>query len=236
MVVFVKNVSGQKLSAGIAGLGQPGRDLHRRRAELGGIDLVCVSNESHALPSGRRLESPVGSLALGGSKGAEVSVQHLLVGNKYLGADGSLANDGALVAGEEKHLVLLDRAADGAAELIALQAIRTDRKEVPRVGRGVAQELEQIPMQRVRAGLHHRVDRRAGVHPTRGVLRAGGDLELLQRVRERERHAGSVERIDVGRAVEIVLDPVADSAGNRNVHARSHAEAGRLASLDRRAG
>ena len=60
-----------------------------------------------------------------------------------------LTNAGPLIAAEEEQLVADDTAAEGAAELIALQAVLPRREVVDRVHVAVANELEQVSVPRV---------------------------------------------------------------------------------------
>ncbi len=74
--------------------------------------------------------------------GAKVSGQFRRGGNVLNRGLRVLADHRALVAKEEKELVFLDRAADNAAELIALQSIRHGREKVPSIEIVVPEELE----------------------------------------------------------------------------------------------
>ena len=57
-------------------------------------------------------------------------------------------------------------------------------------------------MEGVGAGFGYRADRRAGANRSTRFLRAGGELELLERVGEGQMHARAVEVVQVRRAVE----------------------------------
>ena len=102
------------------------------------------------------------------------------------------------------------RAAERAAELIAA-VVRLHRvrrlKEVPRVQRLVAEELEAAAVKRVRAGLGRQVDDAAVEAAELGGRAVALDLELLNRVDDREerdlaglrlQHRDAVEQILVG--------------------------------------
>ena len=108
------------------------------------------------------------------------------------------------------------RAAERAAELVALQAVARRREEVARVEVIVADELEDVAAERVGARLGDQVHRRRGVVAVARRQRAGLDLELLQRVGERRRQVQVVERIVVGAAVHDVGDAVGLAAGDRD--------------------
>src|SRR5690349_25056318 len=69
----------------------------------------------------------------------------------------------------------------------------------------------------------------------RGVLSAGGDFELLERVREGQRKARSVEQVAVRRSIEVVLDAVEIAAGCRNEDAGPHPKSPGGAGLHRSA-
>ena len=110
--------------------------------------------------------------------------------------------------------------AERAAELVALQAVARRREEVARVEVVVADELEDVAVERVGAGLGHQVHRRRRVMAVARRQRAGLDLELLQRVGERRRQVQVVERIVVRAAVHDVGDAVGLAAGDRDRHGR----------------
>ena len=73
----------------------------------------------------------------------------------------ALAYPRALIRAEVEQVVLLDRAADAASELVALELLLRRGEKVPRVHVAVAQELEHIAVNLVRAGLGHHVDHSA---------------------------------------------------------------------------
>src|SRR5207237_8299990 len=81
--------------------------------------------------------------------------------------------------------------------------LRSDTSEGGRgVERVVPRELERVTMELVRTRLGHEAHGAAGVGAVLGVLAARLDLELLQRVRERQRHVEAVEGVVVDGAVE----------------------------------
>ena len=128
--------------------------------------------------------------------------------------------DAALVAAEHEHLVLDDRRAERAAELIAAEIVFLRREVVALDEVVVAVELERVAVNLVRSGLGHQVDRGGGVITVARRQRAGLDLELLQRIGERRRQVQAVERIVVRAAVHDVGDAVGLAAGHRDRHGR----------------
>ena len=147
---------------------------------------------------------------------------------------GRLAQPGPLIAAEEEQAVGFQRAAERAAKLVATEAVvralagrRVDGVEaVGRVEPVIADELEEVAVERVGARLGHRVDRGAGVHAVAGRRGARFELELLQRVGEGQRQVQVVVRVVVGGAVEHVGDAKALTAGDGNRAPALHAAAG----------
>src|SRR5207249_12103658 len=87
----------------------------------------------------------------------------------------------ALIAAEEEQLVFDDRRTNRAAELVAVQTVALGREEVAGVEAPVAQELERVAADPVRAGFGDHVHSRGGVVTVPRRQRARLDLELLQR-------------------------------------------------------
>ena len=83
-----------------------------------------------------------------------------------------------------------------------LQTIILGREEISRVEGVVAHELECVSMKSVGTRFDHAIDSRARVHTVRGVLSAGGQAELLQRIGEWKGHARAVVVVDVRRAIQ----------------------------------
>src|SRR5207244_444627 len=104
-------------------------------------------------------------------------------------------------------------------------------KEVARVQITVAEELEQVAVDRVRTRLGHTIDSGPRVASVLRRQGAGFQLELLQRVRERERHAGGVIEIAVLGAVQQIRHSVRLTPGYRDVNASFHSPRGRLRGL-----
>ena len=237
LVVVLERHAVPDLAAGIGRCGKEARgcNLDRRRAELRRRNPVVHKR--------RAQRDRAAAVALGRGERREVARQHRRGGDKGDPVGRRLAKAGALVAAEEKELVAHDRAADRAAELVAVQpvaellAVRSDRSEYARrVEAAVAQELERVPVQVVGARLHDRIHRRRRVHAVLRRQPAGRDAELLQRIRERERQVHVVIGVVVHRAVERVLDAVAQSARDGNGDAAGVAQGRERPLIDRRAG
>ena len=150
MVIFVKDVASHESSAGIERFRKPSGDLDRSRAQERWINRV--------VDEGRSQGDLAAVLAGWGSKCRKVASQHLRCGNKCRSFHRILPDGCSLVTRKEKDLVFLDRAADGATELVALQTVVPQRKKIAGVELLVAHELEQIAMNRVGAGFRHSVD------------------------------------------------------------------------------
>ena len=114
-----------------------------------------------------------------------------------------------LDVGEEERLVLHDRAAEHAAELIAIEAgLHAGRgpEEAGGVELGAAHELPRRAAEGVGAARIGDVDRRAGRASVLGAHVVGDDLELADRVRRRLHHL--VREALVAGAVGVVVDAV----------------------------
>src|SRR6266498_1956636 len=107
----------------------------------------------------------------------------------------------ALIAAEEKQLVLSDGAAQRAAELVALQTAALRGEEIPRVEFVITHELEQVAMKFIRARFRDDVDRRRGVMAVARGQGAGLGLEFLQGVGEWHRQIQVIERVVMRAAV-----------------------------------
>src|SRR5207249_2418446 len=92
----------------------------------------------------------------------------------------TLACPRAFVIGKEEDFVMLDRTAQGCAELIALQGRHRGRKEITRLDLLIAQEFVRATVKTVGAALQRGVD--DGGKSVFGAHSAGQDLELFQRV------------------------------------------------------
>src|SRR5208283_776349 len=91
----------------------------------------------------------------------------------------------AFVIAEKEKLVLNDRAADGEAELIALQRGLVERQREDKsigVEVGIAQELPGGTVELIAAGLHGGCDHRAAHASVLGRERARDDFEFGYRV------------------------------------------------------
>ena len=96
-----------------------------------------------------------------------------------------------------------DGAADGAAELVALELIPCWRKVVARVEDGVADEFEQVAVNAIVARLRNGVDHRAGVSAIASAVVAALHAELLERIREGKRHVHVGVSVVVATAIHV---------------------------------
>ena len=97
----------------------------------------------------------------------------------------------------------------------------------------IAEELEQVAPQIIRTRLGHRVDRGPRVNAVLGGQAARGNLELLQRIRERQRQAAGVGRAVVHGAIEEVSHAEALASGDGDEDAALEAPPLRLANARR---
>ena len=116
---------------------------------------------------------------------------------------GDLAQAG--VGAEEERLVLADGAAEGAAELVAVQRRGGERE--PRIGVQVvvAEELEQRAVKLVAAGARDDVDHAAGEASVFGAVAVGHHAELFHRVGIGRDVAGVAQAGHVGAAIQVVV-------------------------------
>src|SRR5262249_33057642 len=144
----------------------------------------------------------------------EIALKHGRRGNVAGIERGVRTLNGALIAAEEKQFIFDDRAAQNSAELIALQRVALQRKEVARVQSAISEEFEHITMKFVRTGFGNGVDGSSGMKAVLRREHAGLDFELLQGIRKRYRQREAVVWILVDRAVQIVRNRVALAAGH----------------------
>ena len=117
-----------------------------------------------------------------------------------------------MIPGEEKQLVLHDRAARCSTKLIAFVRAVLRREIIPGVEQIVAHKLKQIPVKLVGSGLRHRrYCRRISVL---GVYAAGLDLELLHRIWKGHVHCRSSHVIHVIGTVQTVPRAPTGAASN----------------------
>ena len=117
--------------------------------------------------------------ALGRRDDAKVARQHGRGGDEGDNVGRRLRGARALIGTEEEDLVLHDRPADHAAELIPHETIRValacawidGGKRARRVELVMAEELERVAMKRIGARLRRQADRAAGLVPVLCVLR-----------------------------------------------------------------
>ena len=103
-----------------------------------------------------------------------------------------------LIREEEERFVLLDGSAHGAAELVLMKLLRLGQEEVAGVQEGVAVKLKTITVERVRAGLGHRIHDSSAVPPVFGIDRVGDHVDFGDSVR-----AGDNQGIVQGEVVGI---------------------------------
>src|SRR5207253_1046208 len=121
-----------------------------------------------------------------------------------------LADCRTLKSPEEKYLVLHHGSAYGSAELVAFQRAGFCREIVASIEQIVADELEQITMELIRAGLRHTAHggRRSMLRSDAGRL----DLEFLEGIRKRQCHIATRHKIDVIGAIKRVVHGIAQRA------------------------
>ena len=146
----------------------------------------------------------------------EVSRQVRRCRNNCIGRVVGAADDRLLPSAEDEGGVLVNRAADGGAELIALERVLCIGEVIPRVEDPVADKFEGVAVPAVGAGFGHDVHHRAGVVAILCVETVGLHAELLQRVRKREGIIGVAHQVFVVRPVQVVADLVRPGAVDRN--------------------
>ena len=111
--------------------------------------------------------------------------------------------------------------------VVTALAVGADGREgIRRVQPVIAEELERVAVEGIGAGLGHGVHRRGRMVAVLRRQRIRFDLELLHRVRERQRQAQAVHRLVVRAAVERVGHPRRQAAGDDDGGVRIAAYAG----------
>ena len=144
----------------------------------------------------------------------EIPVHVVRSGNDRVAGIVDAADDRLLPAKEDEALVLVNRTADGAAELIALERIFRVGKVVAGIEGPVAHKLERIAVPLVGARLGDDVHHRAGIVAILRVKAVGLDAELLQRVGEGEGKVDVAHQVFVVAAVQVVADLIRPGAVN----------------------
>ena len=143
----------------------------------------------------------------------------------------SLRQSGALIIGEEENLVLSDRAADGASELVLVKRAAGGRKVVAGIEIRVAQEFEDIAVECVGPRLRDHADLAAAELAVFRVEVAGENPELgdgIQVGNDRRAHVdvlldvASIQHEAVG---EFALAVDRDGAGIQTAGRRKCADA-----------
>src|SRR5262249_32771442 len=96
-----------------------------------------------------------------------------------------LASRRALIAAKEKELVLKNRSAESAAELIALESAALHCKILASIQQVIAHQLKSVPVKLIGTRLRHSAHLRAA--SLRGSLPPNFSFEFGQRVREWKR-------------------------------------------------
>ena len=120
---------------------------------------------------------------------------------------GSLTSPSALIVGEEKDLVLQDRAAESSAELVSFKRRNCGGKKVAGLQLFIAQVFVEPTVERIRSAFERRV-----YHRWKGVLGAhatGKNFELLNGVGGRSDRGGAQF---VLRDIEAVQEPATSEA------------------------
>ena len=187
-----------------------GRADKPRRAV--GIDVVRARDERDQLPDDRVRHR--GPLRVARHHGVQVD---------------PLALPQAFVGGEEERAVAADRAAIGAAELVALERVRIRRVElekVARVERVVAEEFVGLAAELIGARARDEVDDRARDVAVLRAERRVVDLEFLD-ARDRRRKADRSER-------QVVRRHAVDDVGDRFFAVAGRVERERAGAANRR--
>ncbi len=172
-------------------------EVERGGAELRGGDLFAwIGYAGEGVLEGCR-GGGLGAVAAGGHP-AEVAIEHGRRWDAVVGCAGGFMLACALIAAEEEELVGDDLAAEGSAELIALDGVLGGGEEVGGVDDVVADEVEDGAVPLVGAGVGDGVDERARVDTVACGQRVGFDGELVQRVGE------GIGQVDVGEVVGVV--------------------------------
>src|SRR5205823_3463122 len=146
------------------------------------------------------------ALARGGSEIPEITGKHLLSRNKRAIDRWRRTLNRCLLSNKEEQLVLDDRSAERAAELIPFQAVLAGGVKVLCVERAVSEKFESIAVKRIRSGLRHGIDGAGRMMTILGRQSAGFHLEFLKRVGKRQRQIQIVLRIPMRAAVEHIVE------------------------------
>ena len=122
-----------------------------------------------------------------------------------------------MIADKEEQFVFLDRAAEHASELVALEVVVGGREKVASIQVAIAEKLENVSMKRIGAGFGHGVHCSGGAPTLRSVLRAHAQPEFLERIRKRKRHVLAKPCIQMRRPVQGVLDTEGGATGDRDL-------------------
>ena len=113
-----------------------------------------------------------------------------------------------LIATEEKEFALHDRSTDHSTKLITLESIALGRECVASIEDFVPHEFKKSAVKIIRARLGYDIDGAARMLPILCRNGTGFNLELLQRIRKRQRQIQIAVRIVVGSAVQQVSQAI----------------------------
>src|SRR5262249_14626595 len=114
-----------------------------------------------------------------------------------------------------EELILDDPATRGAAELVSFQRIARSRRFLPGVEVAVAQKLEQISVERVSARFGHNIDDSPWMEAVLSRKSIRLDIELLNKIRHRNRQVDIAEGVVVITAIQQVTQPICLAACDR---------------------
>ena len=208
-LVAARRVVDQTAGIQLAGGGQQRGDLHGD-----GIEQRLREDVAHP----RACERDLLGLARRGGNHREIALQH---GGSH--GEARIAArvgplDGGLFADEEEDLVLHDGTADGAAELVLLEAVAGKRGGGPAVEVVVADVFKDVAMEGVGAGTGGDGHRGRRVLAGLGTHGAGFHLEFLEGVREWQRLVEAVEWLVGGGTVEREGNLVGVGTSHRDGH------------------
>ena len=202
---------------GRIGDGDHAEDLQRKRMEQCRIHLV--------IDKWRAKRPRCTATACRRHHSREVSPKHFRRGNELVGSKRCHSIVRGLNAAKEEQLVMHDRSAEGAAELIAVETVVSAAAAVfflfekaDRIEFVIAHEIEHVAVEAVRSGLRHGIDRRAGGHAVSRVAHTALSPEFLECVRKWKDIACIQLRIIVVAPVNQILRAVARTARDGNGH------------------
>ena len=218
----------------IVGLGGRGERLIRRRQELlqnlrrYRIDAVCrndVSGERRPVLSRPVLRAGQRIVNLMPDVSAQVAGAERAVGNAFLVGVGLMIQRPHVV-GEEEELIVLDRPADIAAEIVVCDVSHRGIEKRSRIQVAILQILVAGAVKLIGSRLDHHIHDRAGGAAQFRIVVGGGNVDRLNRLRRRN------QNLQQPRFFVIVdaLDLIVIAHARLSVHVRLHG-AGRVKKL-----